>query len=695
MAERYAVASGNWSALATWDGGASLPGAGDDVYANGFLVTIDQDVTVLSLRNMAGTTAAAGGRFIVSTSRTITADLYADPLEVVTTSGASVVVVNGNVTGGSAGNSYAIAHGSTSLQINGNVTGGSGNSAAGVYIISGNITVVGNVTGGSGSAARGIWISHTSTTATITGDVTGGSHATAYGVFHDSTGTVTVTGNVTAATAIGTYNNSTGKMLISGTATASSGASAVSNNSTGIISIGTDAVADASGYFAWGRKSLTDDGASQRVTLMGDAGGGTVGSERTFRTYEKYAVANGNASDAATWDGGSLPTANDYVFANGYTVTIDNSPTWVRAATKAGFYAAAGGGFTLNDGSTLTADVLVGDSHVVTYSGSASAAINGNVNGSETSTSLLYGARNNGTGTLTITGNVTAGSVNNARAVGNMSTGTTRIVGDCLGGGGSNSIASFNNAGGTLEIEGQVTGGSNSGCAGAYNNNVGHIEVTGNVTGGTVAPGVWNNSTGSVAITGNVAGGSGGVSFGVQPQGAGPISIVGNVTAGSVAGANGINSNVAAAISITGNVTGATGINAIRNRSTGSVAVTGDVTGAPATSAAISNEGSGSVTVTGNVIGSGGPGISNTATGPVTVNGNAQAGSGASAISSLGAGIVTIRGNRVASSAGYAAVGGKILCHASDDQTLTYRVETAGAAGAARNLWSEGSYPGV
>lgn len=50
MATRFAIGNGNWSNTATWDGGA-LPLSNDDIFANNFTVTIDQDITVGSLRN--------------------------------------------------------------------------------------------------------------------------------------------------------------------------------------------------------------------------------------------------------------------------------------------------------------------------------------------------------------------------------------------------------------------------------------------------------------------------------------------------------------------------------------------------------------------------------------------------------------------------------------------------------------------
>ena len=50
MATRFAIGNGNWSNTAIWDNGA-LPLNDDVIFANGFTVTLDQDITVGSLRN--------------------------------------------------------------------------------------------------------------------------------------------------------------------------------------------------------------------------------------------------------------------------------------------------------------------------------------------------------------------------------------------------------------------------------------------------------------------------------------------------------------------------------------------------------------------------------------------------------------------------------------------------------------------
>lgn len=50
MATARAIANGNWSATSTWNGGV-LPGNGDTVYANGFNVTIDQNINIGGANN--------------------------------------------------------------------------------------------------------------------------------------------------------------------------------------------------------------------------------------------------------------------------------------------------------------------------------------------------------------------------------------------------------------------------------------------------------------------------------------------------------------------------------------------------------------------------------------------------------------------------------------------------------------------
>ena len=64
MPNRWPIASGNWSDSAIWSG-SIIPTASDDVYANNRIVTIDQNITVTSLRNSAITGVIAGGSFVI------------------------------------------------------------------------------------------------------------------------------------------------------------------------------------------------------------------------------------------------------------------------------------------------------------------------------------------------------------------------------------------------------------------------------------------------------------------------------------------------------------------------------------------------------------------------------------------------------------------------------------------------------
>jgi hypothetical protein len=73
MANRFAVANGDWSNTATWDGG-TLPTSSDDVYTNNFNVNVNQNIDVISLRNTSTTGITGGGTFTFNTSN-ITANI--------------------------------------------------------------------------------------------------------------------------------------------------------------------------------------------------------------------------------------------------------------------------------------------------------------------------------------------------------------------------------------------------------------------------------------------------------------------------------------------------------------------------------------------------------------------------------------------------------------------------------------------
>ena len=137
MANYRAVANGNWSAGATWAGGAVPPnGEGHNIYSSNFTVTIDQNVNVNLITNAAfagtfvgGGTAAVGGGFTVSAT------------------GLSIV---GNVSSSSSGATcltFSAASPAT-LTLTGNITSGTNgfavnNTSSGSISIFGNLSTIG------------------------------------------------------------------------------------------------------------------------------------------------------------------------------------------------------------------------------------------------------------------------------------------------------------------------------------------------------------------------------------------------------------------------------------------------------------------------------------------------------------------------------------------------------------------------
>ena len=280
MANYRAIATGLWSAGATWAGGAVPPNsAGHNIYANTFTVTVDTNINVAILTNSAvtatfvggGTSAAAGGTFNLNDGIAITATSITGPSA--TSSGATVLYAGSTsasvtasvaITAGQVNGQYAIRHSSTgTLAITGNCNGlgSSGNSGHAVYLsgtgtinITGNLVggvgttgvdslggtavvnkssgagiiniVSGNVTGGSGSS-YGIANIAGGAVNVLNGNVTGGS-ANNYGIYQTGAGSVSVTGNISASsTTIGLFA-SAGTVTVNGTFTALNGQNAIS-----------------------------------------------------------------------------------------------------------------------------------------------------------------------------------------------------------------------------------------------------------------------------------------------------------------------------------------------------------------------------------------------------------------------------------------------------------------------------------
>jgi len=177
MAIKWPLANGVWSDAANWNDG-TLPDVGDDVHADGKTVTIDQDVTVASIRNDQRSGGTAGGTYNFGglSSYTVSANLISGTTIIFTLNQSKNITVIGNISGATA----CINLSTGILNFTGNLTG---STSGGVMIStssSGVLNFIGNITGGLVANANGVQIN--SPSCIITGNITGGNNATAYGV---------------------------------------------------------------------------------------------------------------------------------------------------------------------------------------------------------------------------------------------------------------------------------------------------------------------------------------------------------------------------------------------------------------------------------------------------------------------------------------------------------------------------------
>jgi hypothetical protein len=277
---------------------------------------------------------------------------------------------------------------------------------------------------------------------------------------------------------------------------------------------------------------------------------------------ERWAVATGNWSSTATWNGGTLPATTDDVYANGFTVTVDSNRTANTVRTTAGTTAVAGGGFTLSNGVTLTltgsgSNAIAGASNCVTYSNTSgnSATLIGNPSGSNTTTNR-WGAANTSSGTLNITGTPSGGSQVNAYGAINNSSGIINITGSPIGGAGSGADG-VRASSGTVNIIGTPTGGAGTGGHGVQYTGTTSGAITGNPTG-AVGGGCVFASSGTLSITGSPVGGSTGAGVGVLNSATGTVNISGNATGGTHALAYGASNTGTGTLTVAGTAISAT-----------------------------------------------------------------------------------------------------------------------------------------
>lgn len=200
MANVYAVKSGNWSDVTVWNTGA-LPTSADDVFANNFTVTIDQNFTVLSIRNTAAAPAVAGGSFSLLSGFTVNCTaatgVVVGPTTCVTYAGTGTSTLNAVIAAATTTNITSLVHSGTGvLNINGNLNN-PGTSLGTRYFIVVNSSGTLNYTGSNGGmqVSYGILMSGTNSILNHVGNLSGANSGGALWVSGTAV-TVNITGNL-------------------------------------------------------------------------------------------------------------------------------------------------------------------------------------------------------------------------------------------------------------------------------------------------------------------------------------------------------------------------------------------------------------------------------------------------------------------------------------------------------------------
>jgi hypothetical protein len=293
-----------------------------------------------------------------------------------------------------------------------------------------------------------------------------------------------------------------------------------------------------------------------------------------------FAVNNGNWSDTNTWSGSYIPQPGDDVYSNNRIVDVDTSFEVSTLRNTSGTGITAGGSFRFLSGS------ISGSVNTISVGGSALISV------TATTGSVYFNALTSlsifptgGSPSISYTGNCDLYITTPLMSLGNAgygftmillnktSSGTLYITGNISATAGANAVITLNSTNGNTVIAGNVTGGP-TGNTRAVVQTAGNITVTGNVTGGTSSTCEGITFSGTQLITnGNVTGGT--ISVGISTSG--PVNIInGTVTGGSVAA---ISSTTANQINISGSVVAsANAVGVSSTNGSGIVILNGNIT---------------------------------------------------------------------------------------------------------------------
>jgi hypothetical protein len=255
----------------------------------------------------------------------------------------------------------------------------------------------------------------------------------------------------------------------------------------------------------------------------------------------RYAVANGDWSSTSTWNGGTLPASGDDVYANNFTVNIDQSITVnkLRKVSNGSPSIAAGGVFDITAAATvnITSGIISDDNTSGTYmlrvnAGAATVAINApsiSGGGGSLTASGVHVATGY-TGALTITATILCGVAGSGVYVEGAST-QISIVGNVSPSAGAWGVRVRDSA--QVAITGDITPTSSS-VGVLVEGDTSRLVVTGDVAASTGVYGVQvSGSTAQVAINGDVLGGNS-TGYGVYlPAASAELTVIGSVRGGS------------------------------------------------------------------------------------------------------------------------------------------------------------------